>query len=182
MQYIHAEFGFGIGFVLRKNSSVTLPYTRDKGVLPWQPILMTEIAINAFIREIARMWLVITVFVISQCKEDISDCKGLTDIAIWQTIFGQNRQKHHKNGHNFSCMRHIHAEIGFEIEFVLSGSSSVTLPYIRDKGALPCVAWCSVAMWTPPSGDWTLIWYACWVVRSSLPVELARAASRTIKV
>jgi len=55
MQHIHAEFGFEIGFVLPKNSSVTLPYTRDKGVLPWQPILMTEIAINAFLREIARM-------------------------------------------------------------------------------------------------------------------------------
>jgi len=27
----------------------------------------------------------------------------------WQPNFGLNRLKHHKNGHNFSCMRHIHA-------------------------------------------------------------------------
>jgi len=38
---IHAEFGFDKGFVLSSvNSSVTLPYTRDKGMLPWQPILL----------------------------------------------------------------------------------------------------------------------------------------------
>jgi len=30
----------------------------------------------------------------------------------------QNRPKNHKNGHNFSCKRHIHAEFGFEIGFV----------------------------------------------------------------
>jgi len=34
-------------------------------------------------------------------------------------------------------MHHIHPEFGFEIAFVLSGNSSVTLPYTRDKGALP---------------------------------------------
>jgi len=33
-------------------------------------------------------------------------------------------------------MRDMHEEIGFEIGFVLPGSSSVILPYIRDKGAL----------------------------------------------
>jgi len=54
----------------------------------------------------------------------------------WQRNFGQNRQKYHKNGHNFSCKRHIDAEFGFEIRFVLSGNSSMTLPYTRDKGAL----------------------------------------------
>jgi len=39
MQHISAVFGFGIGFVLLGNSSMTLLYTRDKGALPWQPIL-----------------------------------------------------------------------------------------------------------------------------------------------
>jgi len=39
MQHIHAEFGFDIGFVLTENSSGTLLYTRDKGALPWQPVL-----------------------------------------------------------------------------------------------------------------------------------------------
>jgi len=34
-------------------------------------------------------------------------------------------------------MQHIHAEFGFEIGFVLSGNSSVTLAYTIDKGALP---------------------------------------------
>jgi len=53
-------------------------------------------------------------------------------------LFGHNFWlKYHKNGHNFSCKRHIHAEFGFEIGFVLSGNSSVTLSYTRDKGALP---------------------------------------------
>ena len=36
---IHAGFGFEIGFVPSVNSSLTLPYTRDKGALQWQPIL-----------------------------------------------------------------------------------------------------------------------------------------------
>jgi len=39
MQHIHAEFGFEIGFVPSGNSSMTLPYARDKGALLWQPIL-----------------------------------------------------------------------------------------------------------------------------------------------
>jgi len=34
-------------------------------------------------------------------------------------------------------MQHIHAEFGFEIGFVLSVNSFVTLSYIRDKWALP---------------------------------------------
>ena len=46
-------------------------------------------------------------------------------------------QKFTKNGHNFSCKPHIHAEFGFQIRFVPSGNSSVTLPYTRDKGELP---------------------------------------------
>jgi len=40
-----------------------------------------------------------------------------------------------QNGHNFTCKRHIHAEFGFQIGFVPSGNSSVTLPYTTDKGA-----------------------------------------------
>ena len=55
----------------------------------------------------------------------------------WQPNFGQNRPKFDKNGQNFSCMRHIHTEFDSEIGFVLSGNSSVTLPYTMDKGALP---------------------------------------------
>ena len=47
------------------------------------------------------------VFGVGLSKEDISDCKGLRDIAM--ALPG----------------------------FVLSGNSSVTLPYTRDKGALP---------------------------------------------
>ena len=73
------------------------------------------------------------VFVISQCKEDISDCKGLRDIAMANN-FGQNSQKYHKNGHNFSCVHHIHAEIGFEIGFVLSGNSSDSTVHKGQRG------------------------------------------------
>jgi len=43
MQHIHAEFGFEIGFVLSGNSYVTLMYTKDKGVLPWQPIMRLKL-------------------------------------------------------------------------------------------------------------------------------------------
>jgi len=50
MQQIHAEFGFEIGFQLSVNSSVTLPYTRDKGVLSWQPFFFaSKIATKAFV-------------------------------------------------------------------------------------------------------------------------------------
>jgi len=43
MQHIYAEFGFEIGFVLSGNSSVKLPYTRDKGTLPWQAIFRLKL-------------------------------------------------------------------------------------------------------------------------------------------
>jgi len=43
MQHIHAEFGFEIGFMPSGNSFMTLPYTRDKGALPWQPILVLKL-------------------------------------------------------------------------------------------------------------------------------------------
>ena len=66
MQHIHAEFGFfEIWFVLSWNSSMTLPYTRNKGALPWQPIFVLKLLlmhINEFLQEIARMWLLITGF------------------------------------------------------------------------------------------------------------------------
>ena len=78
MQHVHAEFGFDVGFVLSENSSVTLPYARDKGALPWQP------------------------------------------------IFGQNRQNITK-WPQLQLYAPIHAEFGFDIGFVLSGNSSVTL-------------------------------------------------------
>jgi len=32
--------------------------------------------------------------------------------------------KNHKDGHNFSCKRHIHVEFGFEIGFVVSENPS----------------------------------------------------------
>ena len=37
-------------------------------------------------------------------------------------------------------MQHIHAEFGFEIGFFLSGNSSVTLSYTRDKRAFVTMA------------------------------------------
>ena len=77
------------------------------------------------------------VFMVDQSKEDISDSKGLIDVAMSTPNLHQNRQKYHKNGHNFGCMQYIHAEFGFETGFVLSRNSSVTLPFTRDKGALP---------------------------------------------
>jgi len=86
MRHIHAEIGFEIGFVLSENSSVMLPYTRDKGALQRQPILGTEIAINAYkcisTRDSENVITYNGVFMVGQSKEDISDCKGLRDIAM----------------------------------------------------------------------------------------------------
>jgi len=39
-------------------------------------------------------------------------------------------------GHNFNCIWHIHAKLVFEIGFVLSVNSPVTLSYTRDKGTI----------------------------------------------
>jgi len=77
------------------------------------------------------------VFIVDQSKEDISDCKGLTNVTMATKFLAKIGQKITKNGHNFSCMQHIHAEFGFEIGFVLSGNSSVTLWFTRNKSALP---------------------------------------------
>jgi len=85
MQHIHAEFGFEIGFVLSKNSSVTLPYIGDKGALPWQPILGQNYYNCIKCTSTRDNENVIThngFFVIDQSKEDISDWKGLRDVAM----------------------------------------------------------------------------------------------------
>ena len=49
MQHIHAELGFEIAFVPSGNSSMTLPYTRDKGAYTMATNFGTKIAINAFL-------------------------------------------------------------------------------------------------------------------------------------
>ena len=79
------------------------------------------------------MWLLITGFSWSTNPKKtflIARSKGQGTLP-WLPNFGQNRPKitknrpkNHKNGHNFSCKRYIHAEFGFEIGFVLSGNSS----------------------------------------------------------
>jgi len=71
--------------------------------------------------------------VVGKSQEDTSDGKGLRTLP-WQPNFGQNMLKISQNGHNFSCMRYIDAEFGFEIGFQLSANSSVTLPYNGTKG------------------------------------------------
>jgi len=52
---------------------------------------------------------------VEQSKEVISDCNGLRDVAMATTFLPKKGKKYHKNGHNFSCMQHIHAEFGFAI-------------------------------------------------------------------
>ena len=74
---------------------------------------------------------------VDQSEEDISGCKGLRGVAMATKFWPKKGPKNHKNDHNFSCKRHIHAEFGFEIGFVPSGNSSLALLYTRDKGALP---------------------------------------------
>jgi len=55
MHHVNAEFGFEIGYVPSGNSSVTLPYTRDTGRLPWQPILGLKLLSNAFLPKTTGM-------------------------------------------------------------------------------------------------------------------------------
>jgi len=51
--------------------------------------------------------------VVSQYKEDISDCKGLRDVNCHgNQISPKIGKRIHKNGHNFSCVQHINAEFG----------------------------------------------------------------------
>ena len=76
---------------------------------------------------------------VSQSKEDISVCTGLRDVAMATKFLAKIGKKYLKNGHNFSCMRHIHAEFASETWSVhcVPENSSVTLPYTRDEAALP---------------------------------------------
>ena len=65
-----------------------------------------------------------------QSKEDISDCKGLRDVAmatkVWPKITKLAKT---------SVVCNVSMQFGFEIFFVLLGNSSVTLPCTRNKGA-----------------------------------------------
>ena len=95
----------------------------------------TKIAINALLWEIARMWLLITG---GFCGRPIQRRHYWLQVSKGSChgnqILAKIGQRNHKNGHDFNCKRHIHAEFGFEIGFELSGNSSVTLPYTRERG------------------------------------------------
>jgi len=71
--------------------------------------------------------------VVDQSKQDISDCKGLRDVAMATKFWPKVSQKS-QNGHNFSCVQHIDTEFGFEIWFLTSVTSPVIHPYRREKG------------------------------------------------
>ena len=64
MQHIHAEFGFGIGFLCYQRIYLRLFGTQGtKGCYhgnQFWGLKLLEMHINAFLREIARMWLRIT--------------------------------------------------------------------------------------------------------------------------
>ena len=117
------------------------PIHKGQRALPWQPILglkLLQIHINAFLREITRLWLLITGGFRGQPIQIRHFClQGSKGRCHGNQNFRQNKPKYHKNGHNFSCMQHIDAEFGFEIGFVVLGNSFVILPYTRYKGALP---------------------------------------------
>ena len=85
MQHIHAEFGFEIGFVPSGNSSDTPVHKGQRGVT-MATNCGTKIAINAYqclsTRDNENVITYSGVFVVGQCKEDISDYKGLRDVAM----------------------------------------------------------------------------------------------------
>jgi len=106
---------------------VTLPYTRDNGVTT---NFGTKIAINAhkcistrdnknattYNRGFSWSTNPKKTFLIPRSK---GRCHG-------NQILNKIIHINHKNCHNFSCKRHIHAEFGFEIGFVPSDNLSVT--------------------------------------------------------
>jgi len=47
--------------------------------------------------------------VVGQFKENIPDCKGLTDVAMATKFWPKYGGKSNKTGHNFSYMPHINA-------------------------------------------------------------------------
>ena len=49
---------------------------------------------------------------VDESKEDISDCKGLRDVAMATKFWPKQAKKNQRNGHNFSCMQNINAEFG----------------------------------------------------------------------
>jgi len=132
-RHINAEVGFEIGFQLSANSSMTPVHKGQRG-LTMATNSGTKIAINAFLQEITRIWLlIIGVFMVGQSKEDwLQGSKGRCHD---NQILAKIGKKSHKNGHNFSWIRHISAEFCSEIGVQLSVNSSVTLPYTRDKVA-----------------------------------------------
>jgi len=106
------------------------PVYQGKRTVTMVTNLGTKIAINAFLWEMARMWLLLReIFVVSQSRQDIFDCKGLADVAM-STIFfvkiGKNSQK-------FSSMRHVNAKFGFGIGVQLQANSHMTLPDTTGK-------------------------------------------------
>jgi len=137
---ICADFCFEIGFVQSWNSSVTLRTQGTKGDYHgnqfWDKIAITAHKCistrdneNAITYNRRFLW--------STNPKKTFLVARVYGTLPWQPNFGQNRPKNHKNGHNFSFKPHIHAEFCFEVGFVTSGNSSVTLPYTRDKWALP---------------------------------------------
>ena len=142
MQHIRAEFGFEIGLYYQE---IHLSHSRTQGTKGRYHGMMatnfgTKIAINAYKCTCMRdneMRLLITWGFrgrpIQRRNFWLQGFKGHYHGNQILATIGKN----HKNRHNISCMRHIHAEFGFEIGFVPSGNSSVILPYTRDKGALP---------------------------------------------
>jgi len=65
--HIHAEFPFEMLFLAVSKLFTCDTLVHEKGLLPWQPVVGlgkhdfgTKIAINAFLRGITRIWLLIT--------------------------------------------------------------------------------------------------------------------------
>jgi len=72
--------------------------------------------------------------VVGQSKEDISDCKGLRDVAMATKFWPKIGKNLTKMAITSVVCDTINAQFGFEIGFQQSANSSMILLYTRAKG------------------------------------------------
>jgi len=97
----------------------------------------TKIAINAFLREIMRMWLLITgCFLWSANPKKTFLSARISEMLPWQPNLTKIRKKSDTKMAITSIVYDISMQFCFEIGSQLSANSSITLLYTRDKELL----------------------------------------------
>jgi len=119
MRHVNAMFGFAIWMQISENSFVTLQYTRNKGALPRQQILGQKLLYMHFWRDNENVMTYNRAFRGEPIQRRHFKLHGSKGHCHGNQSLAKLGKKSHKNGHNFSCVRHIHAhQFGFEIRFM----------------------------------------------------------------